>query len=344
LHNKLIFAFKLSGMIQKILLIQTASLGDVILATAVAEKLHQHYPKAKIDLLIKQGYEGLFEHHPFLHDLWIWDKNQKKYANLYNLIKHLRKEKFDLVVNVHRFFTSGLITNFIGVPQRVGFRKNPLSFLYSKRFQHKISIAKNGLHETERNQQLIAGITDDKPAKPRLYPGKNDFAKVSEYKTKKYICIAPASLWFTKQFPEEKWVEFMQQLDPDLYVYLLGSKSDTALCNRIIKASGHHNSINLSGKLSLLESAALMRDAHMNFVNDSAPMHLCSAVNAKVTVIYCSTVPEFGFGPLSDDSAIIQTSEKLDCRPCGLHGRQSCPKKHFRCATSIPIQKLLARL
>ncbi len=136
---------------------------------------------------------------------------------------------------------------------------------------------------------------------------------MSEYKTKKYICIAPASLWFTKQFPEEKWVEFMQQLDPDLYVYLLGSKADTLLCDRIIDNSKHHNSINLSGKLSLLESAALMRDAHMNFVNDSAPMHLCSAVNAKTTVVYCSTVPEFGFGPLSTDAVIIETSEKLNC-------------------------------
>lgn len=327
-------------MIHKILLIQTASLGDVILATALAEKLHQQYPEAKIDLLIKKGYEGLFVNHPFLNNLWIWDKSHKKQRHLYGLIKILRKEKFDLVVNVQRFLSTGLITNLIGASKRVGFSKNPLSIFFSKRFKHSIG----SLHETERNQQLIAHLTDEKAAKPRLYPGKSDFAKVSEYKTNKYICIAPASLWFTKQFPEVKWVEFMQQIDPDLHVYLLGSKADTALCERIIKTSNHHNSINLSGKLSLLESAALMRDAHMNFVNDSAPMHLCSAVNAKVTAIYVSTIPEFGFGPLSDDSAIIQTDEKLACRPCGLHGSQHCSQKHFRCATSIPIQKLLDRL
>lgn len=331
-------------MIQKVLVIQTASLGDVILATALLEKLHQHYPEANIELLIKKGYEGLFEQHPFLKNLWIWDKNEKKYAHLFQLIKLLRKENFDLVVNVQRFFSSGLITNCIGAPTRVGFSKNPLSFLYTKSYKHHISAEKNPIHETVRNQQLIASLTDEKPAKPRLYPTKTDFAKVSEYKTKKYICIAPASLWFTKQFPEEKWVEFMQQLDPDLYVYLLGSKADIILCDRIIKDSKHHNSINLSGKLSLLESAALMRDAHMNFVNDSAPMHLCSAVDAKTTVVYCSTVPEFGFGPLSTDAVIIETSEKLDCRPCGLHGYQSCPEKHFRCAKSISTQKLLDRL
>lgn len=331
-------------MIGKILLIQTASLGDVVLATALAEKLHQHYPEAKIDLLIKKGYEGLFEQHPFLNNVWIWDKSQKKYPHLYQLISLLRKEKFELVVNVQRFLSSGLITNFIGARKRVGFSKNPLSFLYSKSFKHQIGEGKEATHETVRNQQLIASLTDEKPEKPRLYPTKTDFAKVSEYKTKKYICIAPASLWFTKQFTEEKWVEFMQQLGTDLHVYLLGSKNDTTLCDQIIKKSEHQNSINLSGKLSLLESAALMRDAQMNYVNDSAPMHLCSAVNARVTVIYCSTVPEFGFGPLSDDSVIIETTEKLDCRPCGLHGYQSCPEKHFRCANSISTQKLLTRL
>ncbi|MBU2466266.1 MAG: glycosyltransferase family 9 protein, partial [Bacteroidetes bacterium] len=162
--------------------------------------------------------------------------------------------------------------------------------------------------------------------------------------TKTYICIAPASLWFTKQYPEDKWVELMQNISPHFHIYLLGSKADFDLCNRIIEKSHFQNSINLSGKLSLLESAALMRDAHMNFVNDSAPMHLCSAVNAPVTAIYCSTVPEFGFGPLSADSAIVQTDEQLECRPCGLHGWQECPKKHFRCATSISTQKLLARI
>lgn len=75
----------------------------------------------------------------------------------------------------------------------------------------------------------------------------------------------------------------------------------------------------------------------MNYVNDSAPMHLCSAVNAPVTAIYCSTIPEFGFGPLSDNSHILQTKEKLSCRPCGLHGFKSCPEKHFKCAWGIEV-------
>jgi heptosyltransferase-2 len=87
-----------------------------------------------------------------------------------------------------------------------------------------------------------------------------------------------------------------------------------------------------------------MKEAVMNFTNDSAPLHLASAVNAPVTVIYCSTIPGFGFGPLSGDSTIIETREKLDCRPCGLHGLKACPEKHFRCATTIDTRELVQRI
>lgn len=65
-----------------------------------------------------------------------------------------------------------------------------------------------------------------------------------------------------------------------------------------------------------------MHDAQMNYVNDSAPMHLASAMNAPTAAIFCSTIPEFGFGPLSDDSRVIQIQKPLACRPCGLHGKR----------------------
>ncbi|MDD4374756.1 MAG: glycosyltransferase family 9 protein [Bacteroidales bacterium] len=331
-------------MFKRILVIQTASLGDVILATAVLEKLHTYYPEARLDFLIKKGYEGLFEGHPYLNRLWIWDKKEHKYAKLRQIIQEIRGSHFDLVVNLQRFAATGLITSLSKASVRIGFSKNPFSLFFTKSVKHQIGKTGMEVHETRRNQNLIASLTDDQAAKPALYPSKEDYAKVSVFKTRAFICIAPASLWFTKQFPEEKWVQFLQQLDPELYVYLLGSEADKDLCNRIISASGHANSINLAGKLSLLESAALMRDARMNFVNDSAPMHLCSAMDAPVTAIYCSTVTDFGFGPLSTKSFIVETTEKLTCRPCGLHGWQSCPKKHFRCATTISVNQLLKHL
>jgi heptosyltransferase-2 len=158
-----------------------------------------------------------------------------------------------------------------------------------------------------------------------------------------YVCIAPASVWFTKQFPKEKWVAFIDQLK-QFSVYLLGAPSDHEHCESIRNATTYPGVTNLSGKLSFLESTALMQHAVMNFVNDSAPLHLASAVNAPVTAVFCSTVPDFGFGPLSDRSFIVETSEPLTCRPCGLHGYKACPQGHFKCALTISNEQLLNSL
>ena len=96
------------------------------------------------------------------------------------------------------------------------------------------------------------------------------------------------------------------------------------------------NVMNLAGDLSLLQSAALMKGAVHNYVNDSGPLHLASSMNAAVTAFFCSTTPDFGFGPLSDNSTIKQV-ENLECRPCGLHGYKKCPKGHFKCGNEISI-------
>ncbi len=326
---------------KKILIIQTASLGDVILSTPLIEKLHHFFPKAKIDFLLKYGYEGVLRRHPYLHHIIVWDKTEKKYERLLELINIIRDNKYDLVVNVQRFASSGLMTALSGAKMKVGFSKNPFSLFFTKRIKHHIGTSLNNPHEIERNLKLIEHITDNSVFPIKLYPSKNDMAKVSQFKTKKYITASPGSLWFTKQFPEEKWTDFISSLDEDIVVYMLGSPKEKALCGRIIRNSKHTNSLNLAGKLTFLESSALMKEAAMNYVNDSAPMHMASAMNASVAAIYCSTIPEFGFGPLSDDSHIIQTKESLKCRPCGLHGLKKCPVQHFNCATTIGNEQLL---
>lgn len=331
-------------MAHKILIIQTASIGDVILITPVIEKLHLFFPESQIDILIKKGYEGLFEEHPILTNVLLWDKSQHKYNKLFRLWKQIRQTKYDLIVNVQRFASTGLVTAFSGARQTIGFDKNPFSRFFSTRIRHDIGLKNNYVHEVDRNLKLIEKLTNDEKQQPKLYPTKKNLESTSQYKRDKYICVAPASLWFTKQFPEEQWIEFVSKVDYETNIYLLGSKTDFGLCEQIRLEAGHHRTINLAGKLNLLESAALMRDASMNYVNDSAPLHLCSAVNAKLTAVYCSTIPEFGFGPLADDSKIIQTKEKLSCRPCGLHGFRQCPEKHFNCARTISTDELLYRL
>ncbi len=143
-----------------------------------------------------------------------------------------------------------------------------------------------------------------------------------------YVTISPASVWFTKQVPQVEWIALIKALG-NVNVWLLGAKNDREFCQFI--AADFSNVKVLAGELSFLQSAALMKGAVMNYTSDSAPMHLCSAVNAPVTAVFCSTIPEFGFGPLSDESYVIETTLKLDCRPCGLHGHRTCPQGHFKC-------------
>ncbi|HET6252560.1 MAG TPA: glycosyltransferase family 9 protein [Puia sp.] len=323
---------------QKFLVIQTAFIGDVVLATALIEKLHTHYPEARIDFLLRKGNETLLTGHPFLHEVLIWDKRQHKLRNLYNLLRRIRHSNYDTVINVQRFAATGFLTAFSRATQTIGFDKNPLSFLFTKKIPHIVG----NHHEIERNQTLIAALTDDKPAKPRLYPSKADEEKVAPHITRPFITISPASVWFTKQYPKEKWSSFLQQVPPQYTIYLLGAPNDRPLCEEIKTA--HPKAINLSGSLTFLQSAALMKKAEINYVNDSAPMHFASAVNAPVTAVYCSTIPAFGFGPLSDNSYIVEIQQSLDCRPCGLHGYKACPRGHFNCAYKIDDAQLLESL
>jgi ADP-heptose:LPS heptosyltransferase len=213
-----------------------------------------------------------------------------------------------------------------------------LSLFFTRRFRHEIG---NDRHETIRNLELVSALTDDKPEKPALYPSRTDYKKIEAWQKGSYICIAPTSVWFTKQYPAGKWTELISRLPAKTTVYLLGSLADSEACDTIVQAVSQKNVHNLCGKLSLKESAALMKSAQMNYVNDSAPLHLASAVNAPVTAVFCSTVPDFGFGPLSDKSRVVETQEKLDCRPCGLHGFKACPKGHFKCALTIKTEQLL---
>lgn len=318
----------------KILIIQTAFIGDVILATSLIEKLNAFYPDAKIDFLLRKGNESLLDNHPKLNDVLIWDKKEGKYSNLKLLSKSIHAKKYDLVVNLQRFASSGVLTAFSGAKITVGFKKNPLSFLFKYAVEHSIG---NGLHEIERNQKLIKEFTDDVAEKPRLYPSNQDYDVVQSYKKEKYICLAPSSVWFTKQLPKSKWIDIIQKTNDHFLIYLLGSDSDKELCDSLIQTSRNKNVINLAGKLTLLQSAALMQNAEMNHVNDSAPLHISSAMNAPVTAYFCSTKPAFGFGPLSDNSKIVEINFDLACRPCGLHGKKECPESHFKCGNDINI-------
>lgn len=325
----------------KVLVIQTAFIGDAILGTALLEKLHQQYPEAKIDHLVRYGNQSLFTGHPFLNDVLVWHKQDSKYAELVSLLKQVRNRNYDAVFNIQRYAASGILTAFSGAKQKIGYKNNPLSFLFSRTVDHRFGKGFETVHEVDRVLDLL--LENSTRTNPKLYPTEADFTTVAEFASKPFITIAPASVWFTKQFPTEKWIELVDKIPADLNVFIIGAKSDSPIASEIQERS-IRKIHDLTGELKLLETAALMKSASMNYANDSAPVHLASAVNAPICQVFCSTVPEFGFTPLSETSFIVQTKEKLDCRPCGMHGRSSCPKGHFNCANQIDVREMISIL
>ena len=107
----------------KFLIIQTAFIGDVILATSVVEKIHQQYPDAQIDFLLRNGNASLLDGNPKINEVIVWDKSNRKDTNLFGIIRKVRNEGYDYVINLHRWFSSGLVTILSGARNKIGFNK-----------------------------------------------------------------------------------------------------------------------------------------------------------------------------------------------------------------------------
>lgn len=332
-----------------ILIIQTAFIGDTILASHFARAVKEHFPHSRIHFFLRKGNESIIQGLPTVEKTWIWDKKGGKTRNLFRLIKELRKIDFDMVFNLHRHFNSGLVTAMMKSPLKVGFRQNPLSFFYTHKINHLIphkTPQGHYWHEVQRNLQLLREVSpevfiDDnaKKYRPELPLLASHHEKIKSLEEGDYFVLAPASVWFTKAWSESKYALLTKELSQKGRVYFIGSPQDKDLCERIRANTPH--TFNLCGELGLLESAALMQKAKRVFVNDSAPLHLASAVNARTTAIFCSTVQEFGYTPLAEDSVTVDLGRPLSCRPCGLHGYKACPLSHFKCSEEISVESVL---
>jgi heptosyltransferase-2 len=324
---------------RKVLFIQTAFIGDAILASALWETWHAAHPDDGIHICVRKGNEALFQGHPFLAGVHVWDKKAgliNRYQSLNGLARALRAERFDAVFTPHRHASSGWLAWRSAAAIRVGFDVHPLRWVFSHRVPHGFE---EGLHEIVRNHRLVEGWTDvELPRLPRLYPEPLD--SVSH----EFAVLAPASQWSTKQWPVGHWIELCDALKDEVPEFrLVGGPADAALLNQIAETTVHPHAV-VQADQGLLESAALMAQASWVLTNDSGPLHLASAVNAPTVAVYCSTVPAFGFGPLSDRARVVESAETLPCRPCGVHGKTSCPLGHFACGASITVDQVLSAL
>ncbi|MDH4223667.1 MAG: lipopolysaccharide heptosyltransferase II [candidate division Zixibacteria bacterium] len=330
---------------KKILIIQTAFLGDVILCTPLLKAVRKKYPSGEIFFLVIPQTAGLLQNNPHINQVMIYDKKGKDrgFLNYVKLVRKIRAENFDMAFLPHRSFRSSLLAYLSGIPRRIGFNKNSASFLLTE----KIRYVQN-MPEVKRNLVLVEDkFSSDNDFLPELFPSGSDFKYVEDlFKlwdiggSNKIVVIAPGSVWETKRWLPERFGEAADLIIDKLKakVVFLGGKDDFELCLKISE-NMKNKSFVAAGKTSPLQSAALLSKCKVVLSNDTAPMHMGVAMRTPVVAIFGSTVPGFGFAPTGDRDVIIQ--KEVYCRPCGIHGKRKCPEKHFRCMKDISTEEIM---
>jgi heptosyltransferase-2 len=333
------------SQISKILILQTAFIGDVILTTPLVRAVRRLYPQAEIQFLTIPLSYNILETNPHLKKIWIYDKQgiDRGVLGLVKIIKKLRSETIDLAIVPHRSIRSAFLVFGSGIPQRIGFNRSTGKFL----FNHTVKYLSN-VHEIERNMTLINYITPVVMDKylPEIFVNQFDqqivtslFSKMDLRSTQNIICMAPGSIWPTKRWPVKYWIQLIKLLAKDGYkTILIGSEDDKYLAEQI-KQCVPMNVVDAMGKFTIRQSGEVIHRSRLLVSNDSAPTHLGVAVGTPVLTIFGSTVPSFGFYPFGQKNRVAEI-KGLSCRPCTDHGRTRCPKEHFKCMLDLTPELL----
>lgn len=330
----------------KILIIQTAFLGDVILALPMVQAIKAHLPETKIDFLCIPGVQDVLANHPDINKVIPYDKKGgDKIDKFIEVLSEIREEEYDVVITPHRYLRSALLTYYSEAKVRIGFDKNSLSFLLTQKAKYI-----KDKQEILRNLDLvklvpgIEYIEEKASMKPELYPSQTNFEKVDHLLMLHHsnlISFAPCSRWFTKQLPEERSVEIIHKLLLQGYnVALLGGENDKTYCREVELKMNDGSLLNFCGKLSPLESYAVISKSKGLITVDSAVQHLGAASGIPIVLIYGSTDRSFGFYPLTSLNKIVEINS-LDCRPCTDHGRYECPLEHFKCMRELSAEEIV---
>ncbi len=270
-----------------------------------------------------------------------YDKNGENNGvkELFKLIKYVKDENFDIAIIPHRYLKSSLIAFGAKIKTRIGYSNSEGKFLLTEKIGYQKS-----KHEVQRLLSLVGKDNINiKNTKLELYPGKKEITKINKiWKSNnldkyKVIVIAPGSKWFTKMWPIEYYNELIEKLSLDLNnkIILVGGNDE-----KYLKISENEKTLNLIGETSLLELAELLKRSDLLIGNDSSPLHIASAFDTEIIAIFGATTKSLGFYPWSQN-AIVLENKGLECRPCGLHGGDSCPEKHFKCMLEIKPDKVL---
>ncbi len=328
----------------KILVIQTAFIGDVVLVTPVFHALRRHLPAAPIHAVVIPSAFPILQHNPNIDRILVYDKRKQNggVSGFLQLARQLYREAYDIVLAPHRSMRTALLVRLSGAPVRIGFDLNNGGRCYS----HRVAYQKS-LHEVDRNLSLLQplGIAASRIA-PEIFTSEEERQQVSQLLNGSraqhpLVALAPGSVWPTKRWPETHFIALAQALVGAGYsLCLLGGPQDHDLCARIAAACPG-NAVNTAGLLSLPASTELIRQCRLLVSNDSAPLHLASAAGTPTLALFGPTVPKFGFAPYRSNSAVLGL--ELSCRPCSIHGGRRCPIHTHACLRDLAAETVFAK-
>ena len=319
----------------KVLVLRFSSIGDIVLTTPVVRCLKTQ-TGAEIHYLTKEIYRPLLEPNPYIDRVFSFSEGAGE------VIKALRDEKYDCVVDLHKNLRSLRIKLGLGQPSRS----------YDKLNFEKWLVVNTGIdllpdmHVVQRYMEAVQplGVVYDGLGLDYFIPPEEE-VRISDFSPLlsegKYIAFALGATHATKRLPVAKSAEICRKLDQP--VVLLGGKAEEDASRTIVGP----NVVNLCGRLSLHQSASVVRQASVVLTHDTGLMHIAAAFRKPIVSVWGNTVPRFGMFPFYPTGIDLNTSVEvngLKCRPCSKIGFDRCPRGHFRCMNDIGIAQIVSAL
>lgn len=312
----------------KKLLIRLSSAGDIILTSPLLRLIKEREPDGEVHFVVKSIYSDLIQYNLNITTIHLVQEHAE-FSELEELRQRLLKEKFDSTLDLHNNFRSIYLRKGTSKQIRV-IKKDILK--RAALVKMKLNFYSEPRSVALKYAQVYDKSLTEVPMPEIFYPETlrdkvDEIWRNSRSNKRKAIFLCPGSKHFTKRWPAESWKNLAEKLSAENHIVLIGGNEDLEICNAIGKIDGV---INFCGKFTMLESAAMLSHADLVITNDSFLMHAANALGKKILAVFGSSVKEFGFFPYGVENKIMEVTG-LNCRPCSHIGRESCPKKHFRC-------------
>lgn len=322
----------------KILIIRFSSIGDIVLTTPVIRCIKQQVKDAEVHFLLKKSFEPVLENNPFIDKKHLYEDDLRK------IISDLKKERFDVVIDLQKNFRSFKIKSALGVKQFTFDKLNLQKWLL---VNFKINFLPDK-HIVDRYLEAVKtfGVINDGAGLDYFITKKDEEILDDLPSSHKdgYLAWVIGAKHNTKMLPIEKMISIGSKINSP--IVLLGGIEDRERGDMLTKQD-ETKFFNACGKYSLNQSAALVKNSKRVISNDTGLMHIAAAFKKDIVSIWGNTIPEFGMYPyyggdkisqkskVKNDLSVVLEVKNLSCRPCTKIGFVSCPKGHFKCMNNI---------